>query len=148
MVGPSRADAARPALKLTNALALLVLCYANAAVSLPQAVAEPDADFLAVLVAAVAVLCAANFAAGWLLGRLLRAEPGQRAALMFGLGMSNNGTGLVLGAAALAGQPRALLPLLVYNLLQHLAAAVVGPLLLRPVALGRGPAHGHPHPAH
>jgi len=32
-----------------------------------------------------------------LIARLLKTDPAQRASLMFGLGMNNNGTGLVLG---------------------------------------------------
>lgn len=44
---------------------------------------------------------------------------------MFGLGMNNNGTGLVLGSLALANYPRVLLPIIFYNLVQHLVAAGV-----------------------
>ena len=42
--------------------------------------------------------------------------------MMFGLGMSNNGSGLVLAATALAGEPRVMLPILFYNLVQHVVA--------------------------
>jgi hypothetical protein len=41
---------------------------------------------------------------------------------MFGLGMNNNGTGLVMASMALADHPRVLLPIIFYNLVQHLAA--------------------------
>ena len=41
---------------------------------------------------------------------------------MFGLGMNNNGTGMVLASAALSTLPCALLPVLAYNLVQHLMA--------------------------
>ena len=41
---------------------------------------------------------------------------------MFGLGMNNNGTGLVMASLALADHPRVLLPIIVYNLVQHLVA--------------------------
>ncbi len=44
---------------------------------------------------------------------------------MFGLGMNNNGTGLVLASMALANYPRVLLPIIFYNLVQHLIAGVV-----------------------
>jgi BASS family bile acid:Na+ symporter len=124
-VGGARAEAARPGLKLVNAVALLVLNYSNGAVSLPQAVAGPDWDFLGVTLGAALGLCVAAFAAGWGLGRLLGAGAGQRAALMFGLGMNNNGAGLVLASVALGGQPRVMLPLLFYNLVQHLVAGWV-----------------------
>ena len=47
---------ARPRLKLINSVILLLLNYSNASVSLPQAVASPDPDFLAVTLAIVAGL--------------------------------------------------------------------------------------------
>jgi BASS family bile acid:Na+ symporter len=125
LLGEARAAAAGPALKLTSSVALLLLCYVNAAMSLPQAVADPDWDFLALLLAAVVAVCGGAFGAGWLLARLLRADRAQRAALTFGLGMNNNGTGLVLAGTALVAYPRVMLPLILYNLVQHLAAGMV-----------------------
>lgn len=44
---------------------------------------------------------------------------------MFGLGMSNNGTGLVLTSMALSDHPEIMLPIIFYNLIQHLVAASV-----------------------
>lgn len=44
---------------------------------------------------------------------------------MFGLGMNNNGTGLVLASMALAQYPTVMLPVIFYNLLHHLVASVV-----------------------
>jgi BASS family bile acid:Na+ symporter len=115
----------KPALRLVNSLVLLFLCYANASTSLPHIVAEPDWDFLAMVVAVVAGLCLAAFAAGWLLARLLAVGEAQRWSLMFGLGMNNNGTGMVLASASLAALPDAVLPVLTYNLVQHLVAGGV-----------------------
>jgi BASS family bile acid:Na+ symporter len=137
-IGGDRAEAARPGLKLVNSVTLLVLNYSNGAVSLPHAVADPDWDFLAVTLGAALGLCVAAFAAGWGLGRLLGAGAGQRVALMFGLGMNNNGAGLVLASVALGGYPRVMLPLIFYNLVQHLGAGAVAALLGRAPA-GRGP---------
>ena len=94
-------------------------------ISLPQAVAYPDPDYLVLNLVATAGLCAAGFAAGWWVARRLRADRGQQTALMFGLGMTNNGTGLVLAATALADHPQVMLPILFYNLVQHLAAGAV-----------------------
>jgi BASS family bile acid:Na+ symporter len=125
-LGAGRGAPARPAVRLANAAALLTLNYANAAAALPQVLARPDWDFLAVTLAVVAGMCAAGFGAGRLLARALGADAGQRAALMFGLGMTNNGTGLVLASLALADYPGALLPLLGYNLVQHVVAGWVG----------------------
>jgi BASS family bile acid:Na+ symporter len=130
--GEARAEAARPALKLANSLILVLLNYSNACVSLPQALAELDWDFLAVILCLASALCVASFAAGWAVARLLRAGPAQVASLAFGLGMSNNGTGLVLASMALASQPRVLLPIIFYNLVQHLVAACVDRALRPP----------------
>ena len=86
---------------------------------------------MAVTLGLVLALCLLAFGAGAGLARLLGAGPAQRAALMFGLGMNNNGTGLVLASMALADHPRVLLPIIFYNLVQHLVAGCVDLLLTR-----------------
>ena len=120
--GERRVAAAKPALKMVNISVLLFLNYSNASVSLPQAIARPDSDFLAVTLVIVVGLCVLAFAAGWALARLFRAARDRRVSLMFGLGMNNNGTGLVMASMALADHPRVLLPIIFYNLVQHLVA--------------------------
>jgi BASS family bile acid:Na+ symporter len=129
--GGPRVDAARPQLKLVNSVTLLLLNYTNGAVALPQTVADPDWDFLALALGLAVALCVTAFASGWWLGGLFRAGRAQRTALMFGLGMSNNGSGLVLATVALAGHPRVMLPILFYNLVQHLVAGCAASLLNR-----------------
>lgn len=135
-VGEDRIAAVRPHLKLVNSVILLALNYSNASVSLPQAVAEPDADFLALTLVIVVGMCALAFTAGWLISRLFRANPAQRTSLMFGLGMNNNGTGLVLASLSLADHPRVMLPIIFYNLVQHLMAGVVDRTTCQPTAEG------------
>jgi bile acid:Na+ symporter, BASS family len=130
-VGDVRIAAAKPRLKLINSAVLLVLNYSNASVSLPQAVAEPDPDFLVLTLGVVVALCALAFTAGWWISRFLEATPSQRTALMFGLGMNNNGTGLVLASMSLADHPRVMLPIIFYNLVQHLIAGIVDRLVCR-----------------
>jgi bile acid:Na+ symporter, BASS family len=44
---------------------------------------------------------------------------------MYGLGMNNNGTGLVLAALVLTAYPRVMVPIIFYNLVQHLVAGGV-----------------------
>jgi hypothetical protein len=124
-MGEHRVAAPKPALKLINSAVLLMLNYANAAVSLPQIVREPDWDFLAVTLAIVLTLCVLAFSAGWLVSRMMHATRSQRVSVMFGLGMNNNGTGLVLASMMLADHPRVMLPIIFYNLLQHLVAGLV-----------------------
>jgi BASS family bile acid:Na+ symporter len=129
--GEKRVAGAKPTLKLLNSLNLLVLNYSNASVSLPESIANPDFDFLAVTLAIVFGLCVLTFTAGWLLARLFRVSAPQRTSLMFGLGMNNNGTGLVLAAMALSDHPLVMLPIIFYNLVQHLVAGGVDFLLFR-----------------
>lgn len=71
-------------------------------------------------------LCVVAFASGWILGRLLGIEAAARTSLMFGLGMNNNGTGLVLASIALSSHPDVMLPVIAYNLIQQVVAASVG----------------------
>jgi BASS family bile acid:Na+ symporter len=125
LTGDRIAGRLKPALKLINATVLLLLCYGNAAIALPQVVAAPDWDFLALVIAAASGLCLTAFASGWLLAKGLGASESDGRSLMFGLGMSNNGSGLVLAAAALGSLPWALVPVLAYNLVQHIVAGGV-----------------------
>jgi BASS family bile acid:Na+ symporter len=111
-----------PRLKALATLTLLLLCYANASACLPQVFESPDWDFLGMVTAAVLGMCALTFISGYALGRALRADEPQRAALMYGMGMNNNGTGLVLASLVLGSRPVVLVPIIVYNLGQHLVA--------------------------
>ena len=61
-----------PYLKFINSIVLLLLNYSNASVSLPQAMAERDYDFLAITLAITAGLCLTLFAAGYGLSRLFK----------------------------------------------------------------------------
>jgi BASS family bile acid:Na+ symporter len=45
--------------------------------------------------------------------------------------MNNNGTGLVLASMTLADHPRVLLPIIFYNLVQHLVAGTVDHFVFR-----------------
>lgn len=114
-----------PYLKLVNSINLLLLNYSNGSVSLPQAAAERDYDFLAVTLAITAGLCLAAFATGYGLSCLFKLERAERVSLMYGLGMNNNGTGLVLASLVLSSYPRIMVPIIFYNLVQHLVAGTV-----------------------
>jgi len=124
-VPEQRLTAAMPSIKLINALVLLILNYSNASASLPQAVAEHDLDFLALTLAITTGLCVTAFAAAYWLSLLFKTDQADRVSLMFGLGMNNNGTGLVLASLALASFPRVMVPIIFYNLVQHLVAGSV-----------------------
>ncbi len=126
LLGTSRLRRITPGLKVLNSVTLLLLGYTNAAVSLPATFADPDWDFLLMCVLIVTGLSVLGFLAGSVIARMLGANTSRRTALMFGLGMTNNGTGLVLAATALAHIPEVLLPVIVCNLMQHVVAAVAG----------------------
>ena len=121
----------QPWLKLVNWAVILLLNYSNASLSLPQAIAEPDYDYLAIILVISLTLCVTAFVAGAIVSRVFRADDGQRVSLMFALGMNNNGTGLVLAGMALADHPQVMLPIIFYNLVQHLVAACVDAFVLR-----------------
>src|SRR5262249_2788298 len=145
LIGAGKIDSTRPHLKLVNSVTLLLLNYGNGAVALPQAVAYPDWDFLAVILGAAVALCVASFSAGWGLGRLFGADRPRRTALMFGLGMNNTGSGRVLSGTGVAAHPRALLPLSVHPLGQHLVAGAAAMLIGRSGA-GQGVAQAAAQP--
>jgi BASS family bile acid:Na+ symporter len=118
-------------LKLINSIVLLLLNYSNASVSLPQAMAERDYDFLAITLAITAGLCLALFAAGYGLSRLFKLNRPDGVSLMFGLGMNNNGTGLVLASLVLSAYPNIMVPIIFYNLAQHIVAGTVQEIMSR-----------------
>jgi BASS family bile acid:Na+ symporter len=124
LLGAERVAAMRPYLRLSNAVVLLVLIYANTSVSIPEAVNNFDADFLGLALGIVVALCAISFASGAILAWVARSDQGERAAFVFGLGMNNNGSGLVLASLTLADHPRVMLPLILYNLVQHFGAGL------------------------
>lgn len=125
VIGGQRLASAKSAIKLVNYIILLLLNYSNASLSLPTALSQPDFDFLAILLAIVVALCLSAFATGYLVARIFRVGQTNAVSLMFGLGMNNNGTGLVLVSIALADHPEVMLPIIFYNLVQHFMASLV-----------------------
>lgn len=118
-----------PYLKLFNLLNLLLLSYSNAAISLPQAFLKPDWDFLGLILIVSGTYCAIAFGSGWLIAKKLKATTGEMASLMFGMGMNNNGSGLVLSSLALADHPTVMVPIIFYNLAQQIFAGLVDRIL-------------------
>jgi BASS family bile acid:Na+ symporter len=131
VLGEKAISDARPYLKLLNIGVLLVLNYTNAAVSLPAAFRQLDIDFLLVTLVIATLLCLVSFAGGFAIARTVSANREQEPALVFGLGMNNNGTGLVIAAASLTDHPLVMLPIIFYNLVQHLIAGAVDHLRYR-----------------
>lgn len=133
VVPEPRLTTVMPFVKLINSIVLLLLNYSNGAVSLPQAVADRDFDFLAVTLGITAGLCMTAFASGYGLSRFFKLDKAERVSLMYGLGMNNNGTGLVLASLVLASYPRVMVPIIFYNVVQHLVAGSVHGVMSRNV---------------
>jgi bile acid:Na+ symporter, BASS family len=131
LMGRDRFALIRPYVKLVNYTVLVLLNYSNASLTLPQAVARPDVDLLALVMLVTTALCLVTFATGYLLAGFFRADRGAKVSLMFGLGMNNNGTGLVLASMTLTNHPQVMLPIIFYNLVQHLVASLVDHSLIR-----------------
>lgn len=131
MIGTRRIERIKPYMKCINVANLLLLNYANASLSLPAMVANPQpVQLLCVAVATIGVALVAFPVAG-LLARAFRVDPPQRASLFFGMGMKNNGAGLVLVSTAFPAPGPILLPIILYNIVQHLAAAIIDRFVLR-----------------
>lgn len=125
VLGEHRTTIVKPYLKLVNFIVLLLLNYSNASTSLPQAFSRPDWDFLGFILGTTIAVCSVAFFAGWLVSCFFKTDKSDKAALMFSLGMNNNGTGLVLAATALADHPTVMLPMIFYTLVQQVIAAVI-----------------------
>jgi len=122
LIGTARIKSSKPGLKLVNSVNLLLLNYTNAAIALPKLFSNPDWSFLGTAFFFSTVLCVVDFISGWWIAGLLRATPSQRLAVMFGVGLNNNSTALVLGSLVFFNQPKILVPLIFYGLIQHLVA--------------------------
>jgi BASS family bile acid:Na+ symporter len=105
LAGEVQVARAAPYLKLTYYCLLLILNYSNASLALPSVLSHPDIDFLAIILLIVLTLCVSEFSSGYLLASVFRVSSSERVSLVFGLGMNNNGTGLVLASVALADHP-------------------------------------------
>ena len=59
------------------------------------------------------------------LGRLFRAGRSEQTAMMFGLGMSDDGAGLVLAQAALPQHPRVFVAIVAHDVVQQIGAGIL-----------------------
>jgi BASS family bile acid:Na+ symporter len=125
VVGEHRISAMMPSLKIINYGVLVLLNYSNASLTLPDALSQHDVDFLMIILGIVTTLCIVAFASGYWLAQIFQADRKETVSLMFGLGMNNNGTGLVIASLALTDHPQVMLPIIFYNLIQHLVASLV-----------------------
>ncbi|WP_329125782.1 bile acid:sodium symporter family protein [Streptomyces sp. NBC_01465] len=120
-----------PWLKLISLAAAVFLTYSNASGALGGFLHDPRPALLIASVATAAAMCAASFAVGWGLARILRATHADTVAITFASGMNNSSASAVLAATRLPDYPQVLLPVLAYSLLQKLLAGLTDTALLR-----------------
>ena len=111
-IGEEKISRLKPFLRLSNAANMLLLIYSNASAVLPEAFFKPDPKFLFASLIISLSLCALAFGGGLVLSKILKVPPAERSALVFGLGMNNNGTGLVLASLVLSEYTSILLPII------------------------------------
>ena len=112
-------------LKFCNYVVLLLLNYINAATVLPNIVANPDIDFLVLILGITISFGVVMFSTGYYLAHYFKASRHNTLSLMFCFGMSNNGIALTLASIVLADHPDIMIPIIFYNLIQHLMASFV-----------------------
>jgi bile acid:Na+ symporter, BASS family len=139
LVGGERIESIQVWLKMANLVNLLVLNYSNASLCLPKLIRLDEGLSVSLLLLILAsAFCIVSLAVAWGVAqmgrsaevdsRLFRAD---RIALLLAFSMKNNGVALVLAATTFPESPVILLPIIVYNLLQHLSAATIDRLVLR-----------------
>jgi bile acid:Na+ symporter, BASS family len=131
LIGERRLEMTKPYVKLINYCILVLLNYSNASLTLPTVVAHPDMDFLVLILVITVALCLVAFMSGYLLGRVLGTDRNGTISLLFGLGMNNNGSALVLASMAMVDHPLIMLPIIFYNLAQHLVASLFDFVMFR-----------------
>lgn len=137
ILGEKRTSRISPYMKLGNFAVLVLLNYSNASLSLPSVVSQPDFDFIVIMLLIVSLLCLVMFGIGYFLARGFHSDRAGTASLMFGLGMNNNGAGLVLASVELSDHPAIMLPIILYNLVQHFVASLADKMLSRGVLTER-----------
>ncbi len=125
LIGERKVEQLRPYIKFANVIVLILLIYSNASLILPQTFSNPDPDFILVIALITTTLCTLAFGAGYLISKIFKTGKAEMSALMFGLGMNNNGGALVLASMALKDHPLILLPIIFYNLAQQVIASYV-----------------------
>lgn len=130
LLSPARTQRLKQHVKLVNLINLLLLNYSNASLALPPIMERPDWSLLVTAILAALGLAIVCFGAAVPISRLFREGRPERASLYFGLGMRNNGAGLVLVATLLPEPEIVLLPIILYNLIQHFGAGIVDRYLL------------------
>ena len=124
-IGSESYERAKPYIKLTSIIVILLLNYTNASISLPRLFEQPDWGIIFLILCVMIGLCVVQYSVARPVARLFRSDPPERASLYFALGMRNNGAGLVLIASCFAKNELIIFSVIIYTLIQHLAAGLV-----------------------
>lgn len=122
-LGTDRIKAAVPYIRSASAINLLLLNYCHASAFLPKVLAEYEFSLLAMTLVAALIFCIGSASIGWIAGRFLNTDLPERTALMFGVGMKNNGVALVLASLFMADNPGISLTIVFCTFGQHLVAS-------------------------
>ncbi len=125
LLGSARIEKLKRPIKLINLVNLLLLNYSNASLSLPSLIENPNSTLLLTAILVSLGLAVFSFGVASPIAHIFREQRAERASLFFGLGMRNTGAGLVLVSAIVPQPEIVLLPIILYNLIQHLGAAIV-----------------------
>lgn len=132
LIGGARVEQARPWLSVLSCAMLLMLNYINASYALPKLIASADWRILGAALFLSFALCVGCFGAALGFSRALKLRREESSALVYALGMKNNGVALTLtGGLVLERYPLVSLVLICYILLQHCTAGVLGRRWLR-----------------
>ncbi len=115
-------------IKAATCLCLLLLNYANGAVSLPQIFHHGAGFVVGVAALCTILLCISLFLAAWMVSRLCRLSQRDQLAVMYSTAMSNTGVALVLATSVLPHHTTTHITIIFYTLIQHIIAGIVDEL--------------------
>ncbi len=124
----SRYDYWKAAIKGATCFCLLLLNYANGAVSLPEVLSNGAGEVVGIAAICAILLCCLLFAAAWGVSRLCKLPRRDQLAVMYSTAMSNTGVALVLATTVLPHHATTHLAIILYTLTQHIIAGIVDEL--------------------
>ncbi len=120
-----------PLIKVTNQTCLLVLCYSNASVVLPDKIlGNPNIYDLSVTFTFATIFTFLTFMVGWVLSRLIHLTVRDEMSLMFSEGLKNIGAAMVLASFGFPEYKNVTLFIIFFALTQQLVASYVKPFEL------------------
>ena len=122
-------------IKGATCFCLLLLNYANGAVSLPEVLRNGAGGVVGIAAICVILLCCLLFAAAWGVSQLCKLSRRDQLAVMYSTAMSNTGVALVLATSVLPHHTTTHLTIILYTLIQHIIAGVVDELWLQSVPI-------------